>query len=107
MSEERIVIVVMKPFAGKEATLEALVRNHHAELLEEGLATERKPILMRAADGSVIEVFGWKSKEAIEQAHHNERVQKMWAEYAEVCEFSQVGNLAEAGEMFSEFTPLD
>ncbi|MBN8576211.1 MAG: hypothetical protein KF775_05465 [Cyclobacteriaceae bacterium] len=62
---------------------------------------------MISKSGVVIEVFGWKSKEAIENAHKNAAVQKMWAEYEQVCEYIPVGNLEEATTLFSEFSPLD
>ena len=106
MSKERIVIVGYKPFPGKEAALAKLMKSHVSILRKEGLASDREPILMQSANGTIIEVFGWKSKEAIAQAHTNAAVQKMWGEYAEVCEYIPVGNLDETRSLFSEFTPL-
>jgi hypothetical protein len=61
---------------------------------------------MESENGTIIEVFGWKSREALELAHQNKAVQKMWAQFAEVCEFIPVGNVDESKELFSEFTPL-
>lgn len=106
MSKERIVIVGYRPFPGKEAELKELMKNHVNILRSQGLASDREPILMQAGNGTVIEVFGWKSKEAIESAHTNPAVQKMWAEYAEVCEYIPIGSLQESTNLFSEFTPL-
>ena len=106
MNSERIVIVGYKPLPGKEATLETLITTHVPRLREEGLATERDAIIMKAGDGTVIEVFAWTSKEAIEKAHTNPRVQKMWAEFSEVCEYVPAGKVAEMGQLFSEFHPL-
>jgi len=106
MSTERIVIVGYKPFAGKETALKELIKNHVGILRAQGLASDREPILMQSANGTIIEVFGWKSKEAIEAAHTNPAVQKMWGEYAEVCEYIPIGSIQEATNLFSEFKPV-
>lgn len=106
MSTERIVIVGYRPFPGKEVELKELMKNHVSILRSQGLASEREPVLMQAANGTIIEVFGWKSKEAIEAAHTNAIIQKMWGEYAEVCEYIPIGTLQESTNLFSEFAPL-
>ncbi len=72
------VIAVYKPHAGKARELEELVVNHVPILRSEGLATERQPIVMRASDGSLVEVFEWVSARAIENAHSNGTVQELW-----------------------------
>jgi len=106
MNKERIVIVGYRPFEGKEKQLEELMETHVSILREEGLASEREAIVMRAKDGTVIEVFSWKSKEALEKAHSNPIVQKMWQQYAEVCEYIPVGELDEMTRIFSEFDSI-
>ena len=103
----RIVIVAYRPKPGKADGLRALVATHVPRLRAEGLVTERAPIVMEAADGTVVEVFEWASREAIEAAHANPAVQAMWAEFAEVCEYVPVSSVAEAGELFSEFAAVD
>lgn len=103
----RIVIVAYRPKAGHEQALRRLVRGHVSRLRAEGLVSEREPVLMEAKDGTVIEVFEWKSEEAIEAAHGNAAVQAMWREYGEVCDYIPAGTVAEMGQLFSEFTPLD
>ena len=50
---------------------------------KERLVTDRPPYLMRAADGTFVEVFEWKSAAAIEAAHGNSAVQAMWARFEE------------------------
>ncbi len=107
MSKERIVIVAYRPLPGKKESLKELMRTHAEILRNEGLVTKRKPILMQATDGTFIEVFGWKSKEAIEEAHSNPVVQKMWEDYAQVCEYIPVGEVLESKNLFSEFSPVD
>lgn len=102
----RIVIVGYKPKPGKNNELRALAKDHVGILRREGLVTERAPIIMEAKDGTVIEVFEWKSKEAIESAHANPRVLELWKRYDAVCEYVPVGSIDEIGQMFSEFTPI-
>lgn len=103
---ERIVIVAYRPFPGKEPALEELMKQHWDILNSEGLVSERKPITMKAKDSTIIEVFGWKSKESMNAAHSNERVLNMWAEYAELCDYIPVSQVPESLELFSEFTAL-
>ncbi len=103
----RIVIVAYRPKAGKEADLEALVRAHVPKLQGLGLATGRTPIAMRAADGTMVEVFEWSSPDAIEQAHSNPDVQAMWGEFAEACDYVPISAVPEAASLFSEFETLD
>jgi hypothetical protein len=106
MDEERIVIVGYKPLDGKEGELEELVRSHVEILRNEGLASERPAIVMRSKDGTLLEVFAWKSKEAIEAAHFNPRIQKLWDNFAEICEYVPVAETEEASHLFSEFKPI-
>jgi hypothetical protein len=103
----RIVIVCYKPKSGKEKELEGLSKTDIDRLKKENLVTNRQPIIMKSQDGCIIEVFEWKSKEAIEQAHSNTEVQKMWGEYAEVCDYEKPINIEEFGHLFSEFEPLN
>ena len=76
-----IVIVAYRPKAGKEKELLELVRNRVPTLKKENLVTDRKPIIMRAKDGTIIEVSEWKSKEAIDAAHENPNVLAMWQKF--------------------------
>jgi hypothetical protein len=104
--KERIVLVVYRPHEGKEKALENLVSRHLTVLLDQSLVTDRKPMVMKTADGCVVEVFEWLSAQAIEKAHHNPAVQALWAEFAEVCAYEKPVNVAEFHNLFSEFTPI-
>jgi hypothetical protein len=66
----------------------------------------RPPMIMKSADGTVVEVFEWISKQAIEDAKQNKDVQEYWAKYKEVCDIMPVSNLIEANTYFSEFNPF-
>ena len=104
--EERIVIVGYKPKAGRAEDLHQLMREHLSTLKSQNLVTDRAPIMMKAEDGTIIEVFEWKSKAAIEEAHSNPVVLKMWGKYSEVCEYIPVGQVEEISKLFSQFTPF-
>jgi hypothetical protein len=102
----RLVIACYRPKAGKEEALKRLILDHVARLRAEGLVTERQPITMEAADGTVVEVFEWVSSAAIESAHSNPVVLKMWEQYNEVCDYVPIAELPEAAQLFSEFAPI-
>ncbi len=103
----RIVIVGYKPKVGRETELKQLLSSHVARLRSLGLATSREPIRMESSDGTFLEVFEWRSAEAIQTAHEHEEVHKMWAEFADVCDYVPVGEVDEAASLFSEFAPIE
>jgi quinol monooxygenase YgiN len=105
-SKPVMVIVAYRPRPGKEAHLLELTRQHLPVLRAEGLATDRPSLAMRAADGTIVEVFEWKSQAAIDAAHGNPAVAKMWERYAEACEYVPLKSLKEAGDLFAGFEPL-
>ena len=102
-----MVIVAYRPRPGSEALLLELTREHVPSLQAEGLATERPACAMRAADGTIVEIFEWKSKAAIDSAHKNPVVLKMWERYAAVCDIIPLSQLKEAKELFASFDPID
>lgn len=102
----RFVIVAYKPKAGMELALNALVGKHLRVLAHERLVTERSAYVMRGKDGTLLEVFEWRSVEAIASAHVNPAVMTLWAEFAAVCDYVPLATLAEAQLMFAEFEPV-
>lgn len=103
----RIVIAAYRPKRGKEQALEALARSHHGRLKREGLVSDRPPMLMRARDGTILEVFEWLSADAIAAAHDNAAVRAMWREYDDVSEYVPLAELPEGKSLFAEFEPMD
>ena len=102
-----LVIVAYRPKAGKEARLLELTKEHWPILKRLGLATDRQAYAMRAADGTIIEVFEWKSQAAIDAAHTNPEVLKMWERYGEVCEYAPLVTVKECSDMFAMFVPIE
>lgn len=103
----RIVIACYRPKPGKDAQLAELMRTHVSRLRAEGLVTDRKPILMKAEDGTFVEVFEWTSQAAIDAAHENPAVLEMWGQYEAVCTYVPIGEVPEAAALFSGFEPVD
>jgi hypothetical protein len=101
-----ISVACYRPRAGCEEALLELVRNHLPPLRSQGLATERRPIAMRTADGTIVEVFEWVSPEAITAAHQNPVVLDLWKRFESVCCYETPSNLPEFQRMFSHFEPI-
>ena len=99
----RFVIVAYTPKPAKEQQLVAVVKKHLHVLHAEQLVTDKPGYVMRAADGTIVEVFEWRSAEAIKQAHANSSVQALWAEFGAACDYTPLAKLKESHEMFAEF----
>lgn len=103
-----IVFALYRPKPGRSGDLLAIVKAHVPALRKLGLVTARVPIVARSRkDGTIIEAFEWASAEAIERAHRDPVVQKHWARFAECAEYPTFGQLAEAGEVFAGFEPVN
>lgn len=102
----RFVIAAFKPKPGQAAALRAVVEKHWRVLQVEGLVTDRPRYAMQAADGTILEVFEWRSAQAIEAAHENPAVHALWAEFEAACDYVPLHTLAEAQQLFAEFDAL-
>jgi len=100
-----IVIAAYRPKPGKEAELRALVVEHVPYLRRLGLATDRPETMMRAKDGTLIEVFEWRDG-GIAAAHQDARVHDLWARFGAVCDHVPLASLDEAKGLFAGFSPL-
>jgi hypothetical protein len=86
-----------------EPQLIAAVKKHLRVLQAEQLVTDKPAYVMRAGDGTIVEVFEWRSADAINQAHTNPSVHALWAEFGAVCDYTPLTKLKESQEMFAEF----
>jgi quinol monooxygenase YgiN len=102
-----ICIVAYRPKPGKGEELLNLVRTRVLTLRKEGLATDRKSPIMRAKDGTIVEVSEWQSQEAIDAAHKNPTVLAMWEKFFALCDCVPLNTLAEAQDMFAGFEPVE
>ena len=69
--------------------------------------TDRPAYAMQAKDGTIIEVFEWKSEEHAAQAHENPVVLEMWKRFESACEYVTLRDLAETESPFPNFEPVD
>lgn len=105
MKQAVCVIVAYRPKAGKEKELLELVQARVPTLRQEGLVTDRAPVMMRARDETIVEVSEWRSRDAIDAAHKNPRVLAMWDRFFALCECVPLKTLDETSEMFARFEP--
>ncbi|MEO8210702.1 MAG: hypothetical protein ABI840_09070 [bacterium] len=103
----RLVITCFKPKEGKDKELLEVIKDHMPVLRGEGLVTDRECYVMKSKNGSILEVFEWKSEKAIEDAHKNENVYKLWKRFEEVCEYKSLSDLEETKGPFPGFEPID
>jgi len=102
----RAVLACFRPRPGQEAALLAVVHEHVPTLQRLGLATARPSLVMRAADGTLVEAFEWVSSAAVDAAHRHPEVLAMWQRFEAACEYTSLKDLAESQHPFAEFESL-
>lgn len=102
----RIVIAAFRPKQGMQQQLLDVVEKHWHVLQGRNLVTERPRIAMQAADGTVVEVFEWRSAEAVAQAHRDPDVLALWSEFEAACDYVPIADVPESQRLFSEFSAL-
>ena len=102
-----VVIATYRPKPGQEKLLLEVVRTHVPILRQQGLATSRPVQVLRASDGTLVEIFEWVSDAAVEQAHTNPAVQKLWERFGQVSDFATLASLPGSGKPFPHFEPVD
>lgn len=107
MNRSTTYVAVYRPHPGKDAELLELVRRHVPALRREGLATDHAATLLKAADGTLIEIATWKSEESARAAHDHPVVQELWAAFAACCDFLALRDLGEAEKMFAHFERVE
>lgn len=101
-----VVLALYRPHPGCDAQLEEILTRHVRTLRDLGFATDRPVTLVRAADGTYLEIFEWVSG-AAERAHAHPAVEELWGAMAAVASFPTLGELAEASQRFPHFRPAD
>ena len=101
-----IVFAIYKPHENKENELKKLIAKHIPILKSNKLITDREPVLVQSKNGIYIEIFEWKSNDAVEEAHENPEVQKLWDEMEKVCDFTNLESIEEVREYFPQFKPI-
>jgi quinol monooxygenase YgiN len=100
-----ITMAMYQPHVGKEEQLNDVLKKHIKTLEAENLITSRQPIRAVASDGTVIEIFEWKSEQAKDAAHESPVVMKVWNEIMEIAEIKSLSSLEESKHSFPNFAP--
>jgi quinol monooxygenase YgiN len=101
------VITCFKPKEGKDKELLEVVKDHIPILRNEDLITEKVCHVMKSKNGCIIEVFEWKSQEAINEAHKNKNILELWKRFENVCEYIPLSELEETKDIFPGFEPIE
>lgn len=102
-----IVIAHYRPHEGQKEAFIDLIREHQKALRASGLITDREFIEMEASDGTLLELFEWKSEEDSRAAHDNSAIQDVWRRMGEIGAFPVANELVEYQAPFSHFTPKE
>ncbi len=102
----QITIAAFRPRPGKEADLLQVIADRLPLLRRLGLATDRAEVLMRSADGVIIQVSEWAGADAIRVAHETPEVLALWDRFEACSEYARLDTLAEVHEDFATFTAL-
>jgi len=102
-----LVITCFKPKEGKEKELLEVIKDHMPVLKKENLVTGRPCHVMKSKNGSIIEVFEWKSQDAINDAHSNKNVLSLWERFEKVCVYETLSSLEESKVLFPGFEPVN
>ena len=105
-TKELVVICSYLPKTGKHTELLNVLQNHVPTLRTIGLATDYPCTLMTSENGTIIEIFEWKSEEASRAAHDHPEVQKIWGAMMPLADFVPLSSLAETQKPFAHFKQL-
>ncbi|MGB8956652.1 MAG: hypothetical protein WCC10_14845 [Tumebacillaceae bacterium] len=99
-------IATYRPHEGKEAAFQTILDNHVPTLRAEGLITDSPNLLLKSENGTLIEIFEWKSVEAKDAAHQNQAVMGLWNQMMEIADFPPLSSLSEAARPFAGFAAV-
>ncbi len=102
-----IVFAAYRPKEGKANDLGELLKDHLPTLKRLELITDRAPIVCRAKDGTIIEVFEWRAADSSAQAHEHPEVAKIWEAMGEICDLPPLTEIAELAKRFPHFSPVN
>ncbi len=104
---EVMVIACYRPKRGREKELLAEMKSHLPTLRAQGLVGEGPSLAGRARDGTIVEVFRWKSEDAIAKAHENPAVAAMWERFGAVCDYTAISKVEGASDLFTPLEPIN
>jgi len=107
----QIAIAVYHAMEEKEEEFFSLIRAHWPVLFRRGLVTPMRPKVAQSATtpGVFIETFEWKSPAAVDRAHRDPEVQRIWNAMAAIWQkpSATLARLPECQSQFAHFAMLD
>jgi hypothetical protein len=103
----QIVFALYRPHPGQDAALRRLIARHVPALRRVELVTDRPTVLVRAGDGTYVEVFEWVSETAARTAHNHPDIAEIWDGMELIADFATLASLAEAQKPFTHFEPVE
>jgi hypothetical protein len=101
-----IALILYSPRKGRKQELIEMLQHNIPVMRKLGLVTDREQILAGTKDGSIIQIFEWKSQDSQEQAMAHPVVQEMWLKAGNISEFQKPAAVAEFNEVFSMFKTI-
>ena len=98
-----IVMAMYRPKEGKSDAVRALIDEHYPVLQSQNMVTDRRPLVLRSADGTFIEIFEWISDAVVGEAHNNAAVREIWGRFEEVCDYGELKQMPESDGVFPHF----
>lgn len=92
-----VAIAVYRPKPGMGTRLREVVSRHYPAHLAGGFVTGQPAFVMRAASGTIVEVFDWPSQERKMAAHADPEMLQVWDAFEACARFPELAALAEAG----------
>jgi quinol monooxygenase YgiN len=113
MSEHRseikgpqLFVALYRPHAGKEEALKKLIAEHVPTLRRLELITDREALLMKAQDGTYVEIAEWRGPDSAEKAHQHPELAKVWEGMGKIADFPALESLKESKVRFPHFQPV-
>jgi hypothetical protein len=103
----QIVFALYRPHPGQDAALRRLIARHIPALRRLDLVTDRPSVLVRAGDGTYVEIFEWVSEAAAGAAHDHPDIAEIWDAMESIADFAALASLAEAQRPFTHFQPVE
>ena len=103
-----VVLALYQVARENEKALLRLLPKKRRYFLKAGYATRRAPILLRSRQNPeiFIEIFEWKSQDAVAKAHQDPKVRAIWDEMDKLCKRIGKG-LNEVPEFATPFPHFD
>jgi hypothetical protein len=103
----KMFFALYRPHPGKDAELRQLIAEHVPTLRRLELITDREAVLVKAKDGTYLEICEWRTSNSSTQAHEHPEIAKIWEAMGKIADFPALEGLQEAKQRFPNFEPVN